>query len=67
MIAICSLDAAEVDHIEVDYAQDFTDLGNYEEHLTRSITVEAAARRAQRVSVVETGSVTRTAIQVEVR
>ena len=46
VVAVCSLTNKPVDSIHFDFTRDFTDLGDYTKHLTRSITVEAKAQTA---------------------
>ncbi len=47
VVATCSLTDKPVDNTKVDFAQVFTDLGDYTKHLTRSIKVEAKATPAK--------------------
>jgi hypothetical protein len=41
VVATCSLQDRPVDNVKIDQTREFTDLGNYQKHLTRSIQVEA--------------------------
>ncbi|MHA1158515.1 MAG: DUF4384 domain-containing protein, partial [Alphaproteobacteria bacterium] len=75
VIATCSLQDRPVDGVKIDYGQVFTDLGNYEQHVsqTRSIVVEQQQASAAVLSpsappvLTSEGIIARTAIRMEVR
>jgi len=65
VIAICSLDDKPVDDITYDFGTDFTDLGDYDEVLTRAI--KPVAKTPTTPKPAEHGDiVARAAIKVEV-
>ncbi len=75
VIATCSLDNIQVDGVAVDYAQVFTDLGDYEQHVRKTRAIQVEARKPPVTSPTAVvppdfntaGVVARTAIRIEVR
>jgi len=75
VIAVCNIDDIAIDAISHDFAQaQFTDLGDYEQHIqdvvrTRAIAVEAAAAAGQpgASAVASASASARAAIQLQVQ
>ncbi|WP_421725482.1 DUF4384 domain-containing protein [Bauldia sp.] len=66
VIAICSLEDRAVDAIAIDRDSVFTDLGDYDTHLSRAITVEAKAVPVGGKQMTPSDIVARTAITITV-
>lgn len=65
VIALCSLKDKPVDNIEVDHKEAFKDLGDYEEHVTRAITIEPVPTGGKKTTPDDI--VSRAAIKLEVQ